>query len=483
MRVPGTVGGEMSISRRSFLLGAASGASVLVLAACTDSTPTPSPSPTTPAPVGELPEPSSFQRTRWSNDPYALGATSYLAVGTLPQSRDVLAQPVLDRLVFAGEAVSDAPGTVSGAIASGRLAADRLADVLGDGERIAVIGAGAAGAAAARALVSRGADVIVVEARNRTGGRIDSKVEGGDTYFELGAWRLNEGDDADVIDDLAREDIGVDPLGGGSLYALDGTEDVSELDAEDPALLAAGNALGPAVAWAQGQPQDVSVAEALQGSGQPESWPAAADAAVTSETLAGQVLAAVSGLTGAPADELGSWFLPPISEEQSVIPNGPLSTFVDVALDGITTVLSAAVVGVAYDEDGVSLRLAAGESIRVDRVVVTVPLGVLKTSTIEFDPPLPVSHRAAINALAVGHLELVRLEFDTPFWETDAVWWVNEQDDVPIRLWVNLLPATGRPVLLGIASGTDAVDLAQADDAAVRTTALTSLEPFGRSAV
>ncbi|MGV8882861.1 MAG: FAD-dependent oxidoreductase [Rhodoglobus sp.] len=471
----------MSFTRRSFLIGAASGVSVLALAACTDSEPVPTPTPRPTSPVDGLPEARAFYRSNWANDPYARGATSFLAVGALPQSRDALREPVLDRLFMAGEALSDAPGTVGGAVASGRSAAQSVVGVMDEGERIAVIGAGAAGAAAARVLAANGVEVIVLEARDRTGGRIDSKVAGDDFSFELGAWRLAEDVDADIIDDLAREEVDVNPLTGGSSYALTDPQATAELDAEDPALSAAHNALGAAIEWAKQQPRDVSLADALTEGGKPNDWPAAGVDGVTSDVLLNQLILNVAGATGADADGLSAWFSTPEAEVSSVVPTGPLSSFIDAALDGVNTVMSAAVVGVSYRESGVSIRLATGESVRADRVVVTVPLGVLQEQVIEFDPPLPLSHRSALNALSVGHIELVVMDFETAFWETDALWWVNENEDGPIRLWVNLLPATGRPVLLGVVAAQNALELAEADDAKVLAMARKSLEPFAQS--
>lgn len=155
----------MSFTRRTFLIGAGS-LSLLVLSACVDEPPTPTRSPT---PTGTtIPTPSGFLRSSWSTDPYALGSHSFMAVGSAPEHRDTLRQPILNRVYFAGEATSsDNPGTVLGAQASGALAANDLSTVAAAGERIAIIGAGIAGAEAARVLSQQGYDVVVVEARNR----------------------------------------------------------------------------------------------------------------------------------------------------------------------------------------------------------------------------------------------------------------------------------------------------------------------------
>jgi monoamine oxidase len=49
-------------------------------------------------------EPVSWKRWSWSLDPHALGAYSYGAAGSSAQDRKILAEPLLNRLFFAGEA-------------------------------------------------------------------------------------------------------------------------------------------------------------------------------------------------------------------------------------------------------------------------------------------------------------------------------------------------------------------------------------------
>ncbi|UDY23738.1 flavin monoamine oxidase family protein [Nocardioides sp. Kera G14] len=49
-------------------------------------------------------------------------------------------------------------------------------------------------------------------------------------------------------------------------------------------------------------------------------------------------------------------------------------------------------------------------------VVVTVPLGVLKAGSIEFEPPLPPERQAVIDRTGFGTMEKVFLAFDEPFW-------------------------------------------------------------------
>ncbi len=79
-----------------------------------------------------VPDPREALITRWAADPFAEGAYSYNAVGSVPAMRDTLAEPVDGRLFFAGEAVSrEAFGTVHGAWQSGRLAARAILQMRG----------------------------------------------------------------------------------------------------------------------------------------------------------------------------------------------------------------------------------------------------------------------------------------------------------------------------------------------------------------
>ncbi|MDZ4264185.1 MAG: FAD-dependent oxidoreductase [Mycobacterium sp.] len=73
------------------------------------------------------PEPTGVLVTRWAADPYAHGSYSFLAVGSSPEDQRVLAEPVGDRLAFAGEATHEEFfATVHGAYLSGLREAQRI---------------------------------------------------------------------------------------------------------------------------------------------------------------------------------------------------------------------------------------------------------------------------------------------------------------------------------------------------------------------
>jgi polyamine oxidase len=75
----------------------------------------------------KLPAPKQVVRSRWTDDPWALGSYSVVRPGGDPEDREVLAEPVGPRLWLAGEhTVSDHPATVHGAFLSGQRVARKI---------------------------------------------------------------------------------------------------------------------------------------------------------------------------------------------------------------------------------------------------------------------------------------------------------------------------------------------------------------------
>jgi len=74
-----------------------------------------------------IPQPRGHLITRWNSDPFSYGSYSYVPKGVSSSMRNVLAEPVLGRVFFAGEAThSEFPSTVHGAYLSGEREANRI---------------------------------------------------------------------------------------------------------------------------------------------------------------------------------------------------------------------------------------------------------------------------------------------------------------------------------------------------------------------
>ncbi|MEO7122021.1 MAG: FAD-dependent oxidoreductase [Lacisediminihabitans sp.] len=457
----------MSFTRRSFLLGAGSGLSLLVLSACTPETPLPAPRPTK-TPLG-VPTPTAMLRSSWTSDPYSLGSHSVMKVGSTPQHRDALREPILDRVFFAGEATSaDAAATVLGALQSGARAASDLSLVGAPGDKVAVIGAGVAGAETARLLSQNGYDVVVIEARNRIGGRLRTvHSDAWPAPVELGGWRLGKTDN-DVLSRLAS-------IGTASQLSRKATFVSPTSTAK--AYPAGPEAMTAAIAWAMNQLEDVSLASALEGSGAAKTAEGSAPKGFDGAAMLQQYLGSEATLSGADPDQLSSWYGASQPATNRVVTGG-FDTLVTDALTGIKTSLSSPVSEIAFGQSGVSLRFGTGESLRVDRVVVTVPLGVLKKDSLKFSPLLPLTHRTAIAALGVGSVETIWLKFDKPFWATDAAIWNLVGTDDDVTSWVNLEPIIGEPILVGLVGGAAAESFAKKSDGDLTASAMLALRPF-----
>ncbi|MEN8445822.1 MAG: FAD-dependent oxidoreductase, partial [Cyanobacteria bacterium J06555_13] len=126
-----------------------------------------------------------YIRTNWSQDPYSFGSYSHVAKGSSQRDRGGIEAPIDNRIFFAGEAVHPKyNSSVHAAYESGLRTAERVGKA--NVGRIAIVGAGISGLAAAHTLANHGLDVTVLDARDRIGGRVWTD-RGIGTAVDLGA--------------------------------------------------------------------------------------------------------------------------------------------------------------------------------------------------------------------------------------------------------------------------------------------------------
>jgi monoamine oxidase len=68
-------------------------------------------------------------------------------------------------------------------------------------------------------------------------------------------------------------------------------------------------------------------------------------------------------------------------------------------------------------ETVVQVTLQNGTVLEADHVVCTLPLGILKTDTVQFDPPLPAAKQNAVKRLGTGLLNKCAIAFSHVFWQ------------------------------------------------------------------
>lgn len=416
-----------------------------------------------------VPPPAAMVRTSWSTDPWTLGSYSYLPVGATPQHRADLATPIDDVLFFAGEALDpDSPSTVHGAQASGLATAALVDEAVDAGATIVVVGAGIAGASAARALFEAGHTVVVVEAQDRVGGRMNTvRPEGWPVPVERGASWVHDTSASGVAAQLAELGIATVPF---DYDAVALGADGSELD--EAANEAAADAVDEAIDFAEGLDQDVSLAQALEQSG--------IAAEVAPDALQHFLHTELSTEYGADADDLSAWWgTSEGSEGDDVLVLGGYDALVTTALEGLDVRLGWAVAGIDTSGEQARVTSRTGEAVTADAVIVTVPLGVLKAGAINFEPALPAAHATAIEALGMGLLDKVWLRWDEPWWSQTAQQWTQvPTDGASFTEWFNLLDVAGAPVLLGLVAGSEARWWAERADDEVLAAAVASLQRF-----
>jgi hypothetical protein len=248
------------------------------------------------------------------------------------------------------------------------------------------------------------------------------------------------------------------------------------------------SALARAAEWAVGRAGSPTLAEALAGSGadQVSAEPDASGvsdadrlALVVDEVLpvrfgAGASALAARELDAGSASGVSDLVLP----ADAALVTGGFSSFVTAQLRGLDVLRDSNVVRIRHGDEGVGLRTATGESLSADRAVVTVPLGVLKEASVEFSPELPQQHLDAIDALGVGHQEVLWLRFERAFWSTTATVWVVADETARWRVFLNLEPVTGEPVLVALTGGDAALATLELDDDEAVAQAMASLQPY-----
>ena len=308
------------------------------------------------------------------------------------------------------------------------------------GTKVIVIGAGLAGLSAARRLHDHGAEVIVLEAGDRIGGRVRTDWSLG-APFEHGAGWIHGPHPRNPIRQLAD--------------GIDAPTFVTEDDSLE-------------VFDAQGEPLSAAGYDRL------ETLHRRVEQALDDPAHAGQD--SVAQLLGREhpdilSDPLGRWMLSAFVEFDlgaGIEDISAARAMASEAFDGADVVLTD-----GYDTllaplaEGLDCRLGTpvsriehvGDGVEVDGdwadyAICTVPLGVLKAGTIAFDPPLPPVLRQAIARTGFGTVSKIALRFAEPFWDTGTQYFgIMTDPKGRWPYWLNYRTFSDENILLGLSFG------------------------------
>ncbi|KAL9344113.1 hypothetical protein Peur_064544 [Populus x canadensis] len=112
----------------------------------------------------------------------------------------------------------------------------------------------------------------------------------------------------------------------------------------------------------------------------------------------------------------------------------------------------------------VMVTVEDGTGFIADAAIITVPLGILKANLIHFEPKLPQWKVDAISDLGFGCENKIALQFDKVFWPDLELLGIVAPTSYACGYFLNLHKATGHPVLVYMAAGRFAYDLEKLSD-------------------
>jgi monoamine oxidase len=302
--------------------------------------------------------------------------------------------------------------------------------------RVAVVGAGFAGLAAAHELVNAGFDVTVLEARDRVGGRVWSETLAGpqgDTVIERGAEFVLAG--YDTLRDYAQK-FDLQLADTGMSYYVREPRGISGVDTQG--LVEAGNRLATAALHAK----TGSVADLLNELGLDAPTTAAVKArvevscALEADKLHPDVVQHVASFEPLPSHRIAGG-------------NQQLAVRLAASL-GDRVRLKCPVIGVDRQEPGIRLATHAGP-LQFDSVIIALPLPIL--ANLPITPPLPSRKTVALARAGYGFAAKLHIPLSAPAE-------ITAQISVPDRFWSWIatdITGAAQPVLNSFAGSPSAL--------------------------
>lgn len=340
---------------------------------------------------------------------------------------------------------------------------------------VIIIGAGIAGLAAGDELRKRGWGVTILEARERVGGRVWSRADGkGKNPVDMGASWIHGISGNPVAEVARREGIRTVPFDyeNKAVYQAGGAQIASE--EEERIEKRFRQTMKLANGTAEELARDVSLRETFAGAEKKLGWSPKQLA-----ELNFQAHTEIEHEFGASLEELSAqhWDEGEELPGGDVMVPGGMGSIVEPWARGQDIRFGQTVERVGYDRDGVRVKTAQGLEIRAKKLIVTVPLGVLKKGTIVFDPPLPKEKIEAIGRIGFGNYQKTILGYEELFWDPELhlFQWDGGATGKEWAEWVNLYPFTGEPALMALHTAQAAYGLEKMTDGEIAEAATEAL--------
>ena len=349
---------------------------------------------------------------------------------------------------------------------------------------VVVVGAGLAGLAAARRLAAEGRDVVVLEARDRVGGRTEGHVLGDGTPIELGGQWIGPTQNRmyDLVDELGLQHFRTHNDEGELLLDLGGKQSrVSSCRGATPRLgvfaladLARGlarfdrlaNRVGLTEPWAT---PDADVLDAQTF----ETWIRRNLRTPTGRAYFRVVCEAVFAAESTDMSLLHALFYTHSGTDLETLVSTDRGAQQDRIVGGSIRIAEAMAASlgwrvrlgdpvrtVAQDRAGVTVTTRSGEAVAGSHVIVTLPPTL--AGRLEYDPPLPSWRDQLTQRLPAGSVIKTYAVYDEPFWRAAGLNGQTVSDTGPVKVTFDNSPPSGTPgVLMGFVEAGDGRRLAR----------------------
>ena len=363
---------------------------------------------------------------------------------------------------------------------------------------VIVIGAGIAGLATAKSLKSKGYNVRILEASMRYGGRIKTiDIDGYKADF--GASWIH-GINGNPLYSLANENsiqTKTTHYNPSYIFDMDGEDITSEEWEEVEGLL------GQLVDLAYENP-NVSLSELLT-----LMEPNLNLTEKMKRIFYGGVRSEIEIPYAVDAPEISSKALTTNDSflgNDVIFPNG-MAELTDILAEGLNIIYNTFVTKISYTGDKISIYaknpshidpkrscmachsssnasvLEHEEIFSADKVVFTLPLGMLKNENVVFEPALPAHKLVAINNLGIGTMNKVFLIFDQNFWYKDGYFFQYLKENYSNEIeFFSPAPTGTENILVAVFAGKQARSIEHMGDADLLNLIMDDLKKmFGES--
>lgn len=350
-------------------------------------------------------------------------------------------------------------------------------DAVGDG-RVVVVGAGLAGLAAARRLVARGVDVVVLEARDRVGGRTEGGVTADGTTVELGGQWIgptqnrmyqlvselgletfrtwNEGE---TVVHLGSRRLRLAPHRGaaprlGPFALADLAQGLARVDREAARVPLTEPWRAPDAERLDGQTFETWIRRNLRTPTGRAYFRVACEAVFAAESRDLSALHALFYIHS--GTDFGTLLSVDRGAQQDRVIGGAVRIAETMAAElGERVRLGTPVRRIDQDDVGVRVTLRDGEVVEGDRAIVTLPPTL--AGRLEYGPALPSWRDQLTQRLPAGSVIKLFAIYEEPFWRADGLNGQAASDTGPVKVTFDNTPPAGRPgVLMGFMEADDA---------------------------